>query len=363
MERHEKTLVILTPGFPADESDTTCLPLLQQVILHLKKYDPELFIKVLAFQYPYINKNYKWNNIPVTSFDGRNKGGFTRWRLRRKIQAHLTTIQRNSKSTSLLSCWYGECAYVGQRFANRFHTRHICWSLGQDARKQNPYPRKITIPAGNLAVLSDLLSTEWMKNHGISPKHIIPPGIDTTLFIGKTLKDIDLLAAGSLIPLKSYETFFELVNKIKTRLPNVKAVLIGEGPERGKLEAMIRESGLENNLSLAGELPYPEVLRMMQRAKLFIHPSCYEGFGMVCLEALAAGAHVISFLRPMFQPIPQWFIASDLKEMEEKAYTILADPQARYEKIVFKKILETAENLYKLAFNDFSNSEGKNARN
>ena len=51
------------------------------------------------------------------------------------------------------------------------------------------------------------------------------------------------------------------------------------------------------------------------------------------------------------------------KEMEEKAYTILADPQARYEKIVFKKILETAENLYKLAFNDFSNSEGKNARN
>ena len=43
MERHEKTLVILTPGFPADESDTTCLPLLQQVILHLKKYDPELF--------------------------------------------------------------------------------------------------------------------------------------------------------------------------------------------------------------------------------------------------------------------------------------------------------------------------------
>jgi glycosyltransferase involved in cell wall biosynthesis len=350
MESHEKTLVVLIPGFPADESDSTCLPVLQQVILHLKKYDPHLYIKVLAFQYPYVKKNYLWHNIPVTSFDGRNKGGFARWKLRRKIRAHLRSIYQPGKPTCLLSCWYGECAYVGQNFADNFHIRHICWSLGQDARKQNTYPRKISIPTGNLAVLSDLLSTQWMKNHGITPKHVIPPGIDTSQFIGKSLKDIDLLAAGSLIPLKSYEIFINLVRSIKERLPAVKAILIGEGPERAKLEAMIRESGLENNLSLTGEIPYSDVLRLMQRSKVFIHPSSYEGFGMVCLEALAAGAHVISFLRPMFQPIPHWFVASDFKEMEEETFRILADPQTRFEKIVFKKISETAESLYKLAF-------------
>ena len=51
-----KTIVILTPGFASDESDTSCIPALQDYVLALQQSFPGLRIVVLAFQYP-----YKWD--------------------------------------------------------------------------------------------------------------------------------------------------------------------------------------------------------------------------------------------------------------------------------------------------------------
>jgi hypothetical protein len=62
----------------------------------------------------------------------------------------------------------------------------------------------------------------------------------------------------------------------------------------------------------------------MQRSKILLHPSSYEGLGMVCLEALYTGAHVISFCQPFKQPIPHWHIVKDEAEMTEKALQLLA---------------------------------------
>ncbi|MBK9485561.1 MAG: hypothetical protein IPO01_10185 [Chitinophagaceae bacterium] len=60
--------------------------------------------------------------------------------------------------------------------------------------------------AEELIALSDFLQTEFEKNYGIKPAFVIPPGIDSKQFISPIKeKDIDLLAAGSLIPLKQFE--------------------------------------------------------------------------------------------------------------------------------------------------------------
>ena len=89
---------------------------------------------------------------------------------------------------------------------------------------------------------------------------------------------------------------------------------------------MITKSGLEKNILLTGELPYPDTLQLMQRAKVFLHPSSYEGFSGVCLEALYAAAHVISFCKPMKQDIAQWHIVQSREEMFEKTVSILGNP-------------------------------------
>ena len=56
---------------------------------------------------------------------------------------------------------------------------------------------------------------------------------------------------------------------------------------------------MDKIITLAGEVSHPELLRMLQRSRIFLHTSNYEGFGIVCLEALYAGAQVVSFVRVM----------------------------------------------------------------
>src|SRR5262249_30133264 len=112
-----EAFVILIPGFPKDETDTTCLPFHQQFVRSLKELFPKLEVIVLSFQYPYVEKTYKWFGITVTSFNGRNKGGLHRLIVRKKINAVLVEINEKYLIKGLLSFWLGECALLGKKFA------------------------------------------------------------------------------------------------------------------------------------------------------------------------------------------------------------------------------------------------------
>jgi glycosyltransferase involved in cell wall biosynthesis len=353
MNRREKTLIIISPGFPENEADTTCLPMQQNLVRSIKENYPQTNIIVLALQYPYFKKKYTWFNTTVVSFNGRNKGGIQRLLLRRQIYSELRKIATTNEIMGILSFWCGECAAVGQAFANKHGLKHFCWVLGQDAKKANNYPDRINVNADNLLALSDFLQEEFEKNHGVRPRYVIPPGIDPEQFGTLRLqKDIDILAAGSLIPLKQYHVFIEIIAELRKNFPLLKAVLIGNGPEKEKLLALISKYGIEKNILLTGELSYPDTLKWMQRAKLFLHPSSYEGFSGVCLEALHGAAHVISFCKPMRHDIAQWHIVNSKEEMIDNAASILARPAVVYKVVTFC----TIDNVAKKIVNVFESS-------
>ncbi|MEP7236600.1 MAG: glycosyltransferase [Ferruginibacter sp.] len=345
----KRTLVILTPGFPRSEADSTCLPMQQSFVKALQKNDPDLHIIVLSFQYPYITKMYTWFGITVMSFNGQNKGGLGRLLLRRKLNSALKKINGSNKIIGMLSFWYNECAWLGKKFADQHNLKHYCWIFGQDARQANTYPKSLQLKANELIALSDFLQDEFEKNHIIKPAFVIPPGIDSLLFYTAIKeKDIHLLAAGSLIPLKQFEIFIEVIAEIKKQMPAVKAILIGEGPEKNKLKTLVEKYKLQSNILLTGELKYPEVLQWMQRAKVFLHPSSYEGFSGVCQEALAAGAHIISFCKPMKEDIEHWHIVENKSEMKNLAFKILQDPDNDYENKISFNIRDTAKKMMDL---------------
>ena len=349
MKKPERTLIILSPGFPENEADTTCLPLQQNLVRSIKENYPQINIIVLAFQYPYFKKSYTWFDTTVISFDGRNRGGILRLLLRRQIFSELNKINRANEIIGLLSFWCGECAAIGQAFANKHKLKHFCWILGQDAKSDNKYPGRIVIKPGNLVALSDFLQGEFERNHGLKPRYVMPPGIEPRQFGPFPLqKDIDIVAVGSLIPLKQYDVFIELVAELKTKFPQLKAALIGNGPEKEKLAALISKLKLEDTILLTGELPYLETLKWMQRSKVFLHTSSYEGFGVVMIEALYAGCHVLSFCRPNTKEIDQWHIVASAKEMTEKAATILQKQGVKYNSVTFRNISQVAGEMMEL---------------
>jgi glycosyltransferase involved in cell wall biosynthesis len=346
---NEKIFVILTPGFPSSEDDSTCLPMQQNLVRKLKQTRPDLKIIVLSFQYPYHKNPYTWHDLPVIPFNGRNKGGLSRLLLRNQINSALKKINSKREIVGLLSFWYNECAWVGKKFADAHNLKHWCWVLGQDARKQNTYPRRLKPHDGELIALSDFVREEFEKNHGVTPRYTVPAAIDPLEFDKyEGPKDIAIVAAGSLIPLKQYEVFVEIIKAIQKTLPKINVVLIGDGPERGRLQSMITSLELTDNLLVTGELSHKQLLGYMQRAKLFLHPSSYEGFGVVCLEALYGGAQVISFCKPMKNEIPRWRTVKTKDEMVEKAFNILLDNNSKSERVLPYSIDDQAKSILEI---------------
>lgn len=349
MNHKTKTLVILTPGFAKDESDSTCLPMQQSFIRCLNKMFPYLNIIILAFQYPYIKKTYKWHGNTVISFNGRNRGGLSKLFLFQKWNGAIKKIHKENKIDGLLSFWYTECALVGKRSAVKYNLKHYCWMWGQDAKKSNKYVLLARLRSDELVVFSDIMQDEFEKNYGVRPLHVIAPGIDVKDFsFNNKKKDTDIMAAGSLISLKRYEIFIQVIAEIRKQVPLIKAVLIGDGPEKSKLKNLIESANLQSNITLTGELPHPEVLEWMQRTKVFLHPSSYEGFGIVCIEALCSGAEVISFVKPMHTKIENWNIVATKEEMIQKTTEILTTSKTEYKSIIPYTIEQTVQKMAQL---------------
>lgn len=331
----QPALVLLTPGFADGEADTACIPVLQLFVKNFKHRYPGLEIIVLAFQYPFAAGDYAFYGARVISFNGRNRRRLFRLMVWIKVWLTLGRLQRQFQVLGLLSFWLGECALVGSLFARRWHLKHHTWLLGQDARAGNPYFSRIRPREEQLVVLSDAMAREVARHYGLRPRHIIPFGVDVSVFpVGPQKRTIDILGAGSLIPLKRYDLFVEVVEGLRQVFPGLKVVLCGKGPEKDRLWDAIVSKGLQENISLMEEVPHAQVLALMQQSRIFLHTSAYEGFAAVCAEALYAGAHVVSFCQPVARPIHHWHIVGKPEEMIDRLLLLLQDPQLSHESVL-----------------------------
>lgn len=350
MQGRTKTLVILSPAFPESETASNWVLSQQLFVKTLKEQYPSLQIIVYSFLYPNHTGSYSWHGASVTPFNGMHKRKLRRIFLWRTIWQKLKTISRNNEVIGIFSFWCGECALLGHYFGKRYSIKHYCWICGQDARKSNKLVKFIRPRAEELIAMSGFLARRFYKSHGITPQHIIPNAIDSRQFpaLLPAIRDIDVLGVGSLEPQKQYRLFIAAVDELRQQLPGIKAVLCGSGPEKAALEALIKERQLENNIRLLDLTPHAEVLQLMQRTKVLLHPSAYEGFSTVCLEALYAGAQVISFCDPMEGPIPHWHVVRHTGEMAGKALTLLQSADTQYKPVMVYSMENSVQAVMKL---------------
>ena len=344
-----KTLVVLIPAFPANEQEKNWLPT-QQLFLHwIKKIFPDINIIVLSFIYPDHISEYEWEGMKVFSFNGMKFRKFRRVLFWRKIWKQLKQINNKQKITGILSFWCGECALIGSYFGKRYSIDHRVVICGQDARKKNKLVKLIRPAANELIALSDFLADEFYRNHHIRPAHMVPNGIDISMFSSSVeTRDIDVIGVGSLSILKQYDLFVDIVAELKQKKPTIKATLCGDGEDRERIKRIIKDLSLEDTIDMPGMLIPTEAIRMMQRAKIFLHPSSYEGFSSACLEALYAGANVISFTKPMHHDIQNWHVVETKEEMIKKASELLQRNRLSDEKVIVYSIEDSVKKLMQL---------------
>ncbi|MDE5447215.1 glycosyltransferase [Bradyrhizobium sp. CSA207] len=84
---------------------------------------------------------------------------------------------------------------------------------------------------------------------------------------------------------KNIDQMLRAIALLKTRIPNVRYEVVGDGSLRGELEQLTRELGIGANVSFLGRLSDDELSQAYLRASVFALPSSKEGFGIVYLEA------------------------------------------------------------------------------
>ena len=102
-------------------------------------------------------------------------------------------------------------------------------------------------------------------------------------------------AAGRLAGVKNYPLLIAAIAELQAKTP-VHVWILGEGPERARLETLARERGVGARVRFLGFQQNP--WRYIARADVFALTSTYEGFGNVLIEAMACGTPVVATRSP-----------------------------------------------------------------
>ena len=161
-----------------------------------------------------------------------------------------------------------------------------------------------------------------------------------------------VVAAGRLAGVKNYPLLLEAIARIPRSggtsvppmaepvsrsggtsvPPSVHAWILGDGPERDRLQALARDLGIADRVRFLGFQANP--WRFMARADVFVLTSTYEGFGNVLIEAMACGTPVVATRSPGTEEIIQHernglLVAHDAQSVADAITRLLADEHLR----------------------------------
>lgn len=102
-----------------------------------------------------------------------------------------------------------------------------------------------------------------------------------------------VLYAGRMIPEKRVSLLVDALALVMHDEVNLRAVLVGRGPEFDVVSEKVRRLGLTGRIALPGFVPSDELERMQSCAAVIVQPSAREGYGMVVVEAAARGVPVV----------------------------------------------------------------------
>lgn len=100
------------------------------------------------------------------------------------------------------------------------------------------------------------------------------------------------VAVGRLVPKKGFDVLLRALALTGHPAPHL--TLVGEGPERSALQVLSRDLRLDSHVTFCGALPHDETLAVLAASRAVVIPSREEPFGMVALEAMAAGKPIVA---------------------------------------------------------------------
>ena len=141
-------------------------------------------------------------------------------------------------------------------------------------------------------------TTRRLKASGVKCEiATVPLGVDFEQIdrAKKPEEECDVIYVGRLLGHKNVDMLIRSLEVVRTRRPDVRCIVIGDGPERPLIQALVAALGLESNVRLLGFLDDEnDMYGYIKVSKVLVLPSVREGFGLVVGEANACNVPVVT---------------------------------------------------------------------
>jgi glycosyltransferase involved in cell wall biosynthesis len=121
-------------------------------------------------------------------------------------------------------------------------------------------------------------------------------GVEASLVVPDVIRGdssaIRVLTMGQMLPVKGFHLAIRAFAELRRVEPAAQLVIVGDGPEKARLQRLAVEMGIAESVEFVAWLPRHDAMSLMNRADVFLFPS-FEGAGMVVLEAMAHGLPVV----------------------------------------------------------------------
>ncbi len=234
-----------------------------------------------------------------------------------------------------LACWAWLCV---RGAARRSGVRLAVWHHADIVRQRvggrvvMPLVRRCLADAAGICVSSQALRGSART---LAPwrdaVRVIPFGIDPAPFAADVRGDGGFLFVGRLVPYKGLDVLLSAVAGI----PGAQLDIVGAGPLHGELAATIGRSRLTDRVRLRGEIADSDLPALLSRSRALVLPSrdCSETFGLILLEAMAAGLPLVTSdlptgVRTLNRPGETGWLAEpgDVESLRAALAAVLADP-------------------------------------
>ena len=196
------------------------------------------------------------------------------------------------------------------------------------------------------------------------PKYIIPTGIDVSKFkpVPQSMKDevrrtygiaddeIFLLSVSRISYEKNIQTILKGMPEVVEACPNVKLLIVGDGPFKKDLEEMTEALSLNEQVIFAGEVPNEEISPFYQAADIFVSASDSETQGLTYTEAMAAKTKVVAkgnaYLDPLFNDLSLGVTYKENEDFSESLISYIKGNHPDNEGLLKEKLYEISSEAF-----------------
>lgn len=273
----EKVMVALANGFTSEHEVSVCC--LSHVGELARELDPQISV-------------WSMGRGPGTSL-------LLPWRLAQRLRAGRFDVIHTHNWSVFLEA--GIAAWLA-RVPVAIHTVHGPYvsrgpGLGQRVKRalRHALERIVARRFQRVVAVSDSIREYIPTTVGIEPQHLstvhngvggdAPP-------IHHAHQTITFITVGRLDAIKNHELMLRAFSLVLARHPSARLVLVGDGPQRAALEALIDELGVRAQVDLPGFRT--DVGELLSSADVFLMSSRYEGISIALLESMRAGLPAVA---------------------------------------------------------------------